>query len=129
MPSFKGKDGSMKFSMNPQAGAAMYGGSDPAMDPNADPNVDPSAGADDTHVELHHGGNPQGQPPPTPTTKYHTIATSTMDMQPDIRNHDDYQSADQHMQECMGATDDGMDDAGDMGDSSTDLGGDMDTQA
>lgn len=115
MPTITDKNGNKRFSMNPQVGKAMFGGSAPGMDlikggsaasPDQQDDVQ-DQGADD-HVELHHGGNPEGDPPPHEGTKYHTIATKTDGSAPEIKNHDDYPSADQHMQQCMGeSTDNG----------------------
>lgn len=106
MPTFPGKDGKPSFSMNPQVGKAMSGTA-----PGMPPPTQTDGGQSDDHVEIHHGGHPQGTPPPSNMTKYHTIAAHSDGSAPEIMNHDDYSSADQHMQQCMGeAADDGQSD-------------------
>ena len=119
MPTFQGKDGKPRFSMNPQIGAALSSGTAPGMPPEDDGQLDD--GTEDEHVELHHGGHPEGQPPPHEGTQYHTIHIQPPPAPPDIRNHDDYAGADEHMQECMG---EGLEDNGDSDESSEDNGGD-----
>src|SRR4249919_2717532 len=107
MPTIKGKDGKSHFAMNPQAGKAAFGGAvdpappglgalgggappDPLAAPAAGGAPPPGASPDDQHVEVHHGGNPAGNPPPTEMTQFHTIACDSAGNQNDIRNHDDY---------------------------------------
>lgn len=93
--------------MNPQMGKSMYGGSNSSDSQVEDPTTDGQDSTED-HVELHHGGHPDGNPPPHEGTKYHTIHGA------DVRNHDDYESANEHMKECMGESgdDSGMQDSG-----------------
>lgn len=103
MPTFKGKDGKPVFAMNPQAGKAKYG--DPVQgQPPEMPGFAGAAGdeADDghdhngvpkaTHVEIHPGANPQGQPP-MDNASHHTVAHSGDGMTQDIRNHGSFDEA------------------------------------
>lgn len=106
--------------MNPQAGKAAFGGDVDSAPPGlgalgggappdplaaAPAGGAPPPGADaggDSHVEVHHGGHPDGTPPPTEMTQFHTIAADPTGNPTDIRNHDDYAGADQHVKEVMG---------------------------
>jgi hypothetical protein len=106
MPTFKGKDGKPRFSMNPQMGKSMYGDSTaPGLDLiGGKAGTAPEAGLDNGEsdsVEIHHGGNPDGQPEPHEGTAYHTIHKGADGMPKDIMNHDTYDQAQDHIQQCM----------------------------
>lgn len=109
MPTFKGKDGKPRFSMNPQVGKARYGDSIPGLetvgehdgtapardlDDNGESDLSPS-------FEIHHGGHPEGDPEPHEGTAYHTIHKDADGTPKEIRNHDDYEGAEAHARECM----------------------------
>jgi hypothetical protein len=107
MPTFKGKDGKPRFSMNPQMGKSMYGDqAAPGMDLiSGQAGTDPAAGLDDNgesdSVEVHHGGSPDGQPEPHEGTAYHTIHKGIDGNPKEIRNHDTYDQAADHAREVM----------------------------
>ena len=107
MPTFKGKDGKSHFSMNPQMGKAMYGDSIPGLNTVGEKEGAPAAGGLEDNgesdiAEVHHGGHPEGNPEPHEGTAYHTIHKGPDGEPKEIRNHEDYESAESHMRECMG---------------------------
>ena len=127
MPTFKGKDGKPRFSMNPQMGKSMYGGNEvPGLQTVGEKaGIAPAEGLEDNGesdcCEMHHGGHPDGQPEPHEGTAYHTIHKGADGNTKEIRNHDDYEGADEHCRECM---------EGDKGESEHDDGdSDVDAQA
>ncbi len=105
MPTFKGKDGKPRFSMNPQVGKSMFGGA-PGMEGMGDTSGKASAdpNEDGDSVEVHHGGSPEGEPEMHEGTAYHTIHKDAMGAPTEIRNHDSIDEANAHVAECMGAT-------------------------
>ena len=117
MPSFMGKDGKPRFSMNPQAGRALYGGNQgggaaaAAQDPSSGSQTDDgSTGQGEVDsVGIHKGGHEEGTPPPTPQTQFHTIAKRhdpvTGMESVEIQNHNDFESADQHAKQLLGQSD------------------------
>ena len=107
MPTFKGKDGKPRFSMNPQMGKSMYGDEVPGLQTMGEKDgAAPTAGLEDNgesdSVEIHHGGHPEGQPEPHEGTAYHTIHKGADGEPKEIRNHDDFSGAEAHCAECMG---------------------------
>jgi hypothetical protein len=146
MPTFKGKDGKPRFSMNPQVGKSKYGDAIPGLDtdglgalggdlgggtPPPSPGGDLGGGLGDIgggtgeSVEIAPGGDPSGQPPPDDTTQFHTISKDPTGQVTEIRNHSDFASATAHIQECMGQAPSGSEpDSDDTGGGySPDLGG------
>lgn len=112
MPTIVGSDGKPRFSMNPQVGRALAAGvgkpAASAQDPSSDGQMDDgSAGQGQVQaVGIHRGGHEEGTPPPTPQTKFHTIAKShdpvTGMESNEIQNHDDFESADAHAKQLLG---------------------------
>jgi len=126
MPTFKGKDGKSHFSMNPQMGKSMYGDQVPGLDTMGEKDGMAPAGALDDNgesdcCEVHHGGHPSGQPEPHEGTAYHTIHKGAQGESKEIRNHDDYDSAESHVREVMDKGDEShLDSEHDNGDSDVD---------
>jgi hypothetical protein len=142
MPTFKGKDGKDRFTMNPQIASAMGSSQAPAAAASpdmADPNADTSMPDTGDSVEIHHGGNPQGQPPMTDAHAFHTIhhkgvdsgMGGGMDQRDDaalnsgveIHNHENYDEAEADARNTMNPgdgseTEDGGDGADTPGDGS-----------
>lgn len=136
MPTFKGKDGNPRFTMNPQIASAMGSSQAPTAAGVTDPADPNAAGPDDMQdmqdsVEIHHGGNPQGQPPMTDAHAFHTIhhkgvdsgMGGGMDQRDDsalntggseIHNHESYDEAEADARATMNPGEDqGMGDGGD----------------
>lgn len=124
MPMFKGKDGKSSFHMNPQAGKSLHGGDTPLVK-SGKPGEGGTEGENSGehqfngenrahHVEVHHGGHEQGQPPDDGSMTHHTIAHDEMGGQ-DIRNHASMEEAKDHMGNAMHEGCPDCDPAGDHG--------------
>jgi hypothetical protein len=144
MPTYTDKKtGKKSFAMNPQAGKAMHEGSglklkgEEKAEEKIHPGLHDEVAAEHPklakydghlhngeqlahHVELHHGGHPEGQPPAHEGHTHHTIShlhggggggggsephelhnAETEGHEQEIRNHEGYEEANAHMQNTM----------------------------
>lgn len=140
MPSFKRKDGSSGFHMNPQAAKVMGGiphKAEDKLEEKISPGIHEKVAEESEklsnynghdfnghklahHVELHHGAHPEGEPPADESHTHHTIAHPHGDVgsEPEIKNH---QSAEEAHDEENGAMHEGCpecESGQDMGDGS-----------
>lgn len=98
------KDGKKSFSMNPQVGRALHGGLKPMMDAAVSTGAKPAEHGGEAihHVEVHHGGHPQGEPPMHEGHTHHTIHHPERGGEPHIKNHENYNEAESATRESMG---------------------------
>lgn len=120
MAIFEDKNKKKSFHMNPQMGRALHGGVGKSQKNSSENNVkghikdakEPhhQAGFGEAehlahpnvhHVELHHGGHPGGHPPAHEGHTHHTIHHPHDGGEPQVRNHESYDEASDHVGQSM----------------------------